>query len=149
MSGCAWTESQEFLSLSLPSSVETFTTAKNIVLFAFLAYLNDSIKVESIPLTLIQLYIKDRCGQVWATVIISLARKFQSWAQYKLCAIFKKHFPPSIPLLFSMPLQDSNKFINTCQLENHDPGLLLLLLFLNEEEVSWKKTTYPFWKICN
>lgn len=115
------------------------TGAKNIVLFAFLASLNDCIKVESIPLTLIQLYIKDRCGQVCTTVIILLARKFQSWARYKLCAIFKKHFPPAPPaaLLFSMPLQDSDKFINMCQLENHNPGFVLLLLFfLNEGEVS-------------
>lgn len=129
MLGRAWTGSQEFLSLSLPSNAEMLTRAKNIVLFAFLASLNDCIKVESIPLTLIQLYIKDRCGQVCITVIILLARKFRSWAQYKLCAICKKHFPSHPPSFFSMPLQDSDKFINMCQLENYDAGFVLLFVF--------------------
>ena len=118
MSGHAWTGSQEFLSLSLLSNAEMLTRAKNIVLFAFLGSLNDCTKVESIPLTLIQLYIKDRCGQVCATVIILLARKFQSWAQYKLYAVFKMHFLSPNP--FSMPLQHSNNFIPTRLLENRD-----------------------------
>lgn len=125
MSGPASTVSQEFLSLSLPSNTVTLTGAKNIVLFAFLASLNNCIKVESIPLTLIQLYIKDRYGQVCVAVIILLARKFQSRAQYKLCAIFKKHFPPThTPNSFSMLLKDCDKFINSCQPEHHDPGFI-------------------------
>lgn len=130
MSGHAWTGSQEFLSLSLPSNAEMLTRAKNTVLFAFLASWNNCIKVESIPLTLIQLYIKDRCGQVCITVIILLARKFRSWAQYKLCGgICKKALPSLTPHLFSMPLQDSDKLINMCQLENHYPGFVLLFVF--------------------
>lgn len=130
MSGHAWTGSQEFLSLSLPSNAEMLTRAKNTVLFAFLASWNNCIKVESIPLTLIQLYIKDRCGQVCITVIILLARKFRSWAQYKLCGgICKKALPSLTPHLFSMPLQDSDKRINMCQLENHYPGFVLLFVF--------------------
>lgn len=129
MSGRASTVSQEFLSLSLPSNTVTLTGAKNIVLFAFLASLNNCIKVESIPLTLIQLYIKDRYGQVCAAVIILLARKFQSRAQYKICAIFKKHFPHThTPNSFSMPLKECDKFINSCQPEHHDPGFFFFFL---------------------
>lgn len=37
--------------------------------------------------------------------------------------------PLPIPLLFSIPIQDSDKFINVCQLENHDPGSVLLWWF--------------------